>query len=128
MHGMDGTDRSVVGHAADDLPRPGAGRTETATFDVGPHRHDGIAAGPAHEHPEASPRGGADPEHGGPMAVMYARSTTIHGDPGAVREGIAYVHDEVMPVLRAMDGCVGLSMLADRDSGRCIVTTSWRDE
>jgi heme-degrading monooxygenase HmoA len=27
-----------------------------------------------------------------------------------------------------MDGCVGLSMLADRDTGHCIVTTSWRDE
>jgi hypothetical protein len=27
-----------------------------------------------------------------------------------------------------MDGCLGLSMLADSDTGRCIVTTSWRDE
>jgi quinol monooxygenase YgiN len=62
------------------------------------------------------------------MAAMHARSTTIHGDPGSVDAGIAYVRDESMPVLRAMDGCVGLSMLADRNSGHCIVTTSWRDE
>jgi quinol monooxygenase YgiN len=62
------------------------------------------------------------------MAGMYARSTTIHGDPGAVAEGIAYVHDQSMPALRAMEGCVGLSMLADRTSGHCIITTSWRDE
>ena len=62
------------------------------------------------------------------MAVMYARSTTIHGDPSAVGDGITYVRDESMPVLRAMDGCVGLSMLADRATGHCIVTTSWRDE
>jgi hypothetical protein len=61
------------------------------------------------------------------MAAMHARSTTIHGDPGSVDAGIAYVHDEVMPLVRRMDGCVGLSMLADRDSGHCIVTTSWRD-
>ena len=27
-----------------------------------------------------------------------------------------------------MDGCIGLSMLADRDSGRCIITTAWRTE
>ena len=59
---------------------------------------------------------------------MFARSTTIHGDPAAVDDGIAYVRDEVMPMLRAMEGCVGLSMLADRTSGQCIVTTSWRDE
>ena len=62
------------------------------------------------------------------MAVLYARSTTIHGDPQSVDEGIAYVHDEVMPMARRMEGCIGLSMLADRNSGHCIVTTSWRDE
>jgi quinol monooxygenase YgiN len=66
--------------------------------------------------------------HAERMATMHARSTTIHGDPGAVDDGIAYVHDEVMPMVGAMGGCVGLSMLADRTSGHCIVTTSWRDE
>ena len=59
---------------------------------------------------------------------MYARSTTIQGDPARMDDGIANVRDDVMPAVRAMDGCVGLSMLADRESGRCIVTTSWRDE
>jgi quinol monooxygenase YgiN len=59
---------------------------------------------------------------------MYARSTTIHGNPGSVDATTAYVRDEVMPAARDMDGCLGLSMLADRDTGRCIVTTSWRDE
>lgn len=59
---------------------------------------------------------------------MHARSTTIHGDPASLDEGIAFVRDETMPTLRRMDGCVGLSMLVDRGSGRCVVTTSWRDE
>ena len=58
---------------------------------------------------------------------MYARSTTVRGNPQAMDEGIAYVRDKVMPTVRQMDGCIGLSMLADRDSGRCIVTTSWAD-
>lgn len=59
---------------------------------------------------------------------MYARSTTITGNPQSVEEGISYVRTEDMPAVRQLDGCVGLSMLADRDSGRCIITTSWRDE
>jgi quinol monooxygenase YgiN len=59
---------------------------------------------------------------------MYARSTTIHGDASSVSEATAYVRDEVMPTVRGMDGCVGLSMLADGDTGHCIVTTSWQDE
>ncbi len=59
---------------------------------------------------------------------MYARSTTVHADPRFVDDGIAYVRDEVMPAVQKMDGCVGLSMLCDRDDGRCIITTAWADE
>ena len=59
---------------------------------------------------------------------MYARSTTIHADPERIDAGIALVRDELMDQMEAMSGCVGLSMLVDRDSGRCIVTSSWESE
>lgn len=59
---------------------------------------------------------------------MYARTTTIHGDPRRVDDGIAHVRDRVMPAVLDMDGSVGLSMLADRGSGRCIVTAAWEDQ
>lgn len=59
---------------------------------------------------------------------MYARSTTITGDPGAIEAAIAYVRDEVMPTVTQMEGCVGMSMVVDRDSGRCIATTSWETQ
>ena len=59
---------------------------------------------------------------------MYARTNTIMADPMAIDDGIANVRDEVMPLVQGMDGCIGLSMLVDRDSGRCIVTTAWRSE
>jgi len=59
---------------------------------------------------------------------MYARSTTLQARPGTLDAGIAFVRDEVMPLVQGLDGFVGLSMLCDRDSGRCIVTTSWADE
>jgi quinol monooxygenase YgiN len=58
---------------------------------------------------------------------MYARSTTVHGNPAAIEVGIAYVREAVIPAVRDMDGCVGLSMLADRTSGHCIITTAWAD-
>jgi hypothetical protein len=58
---------------------------------------------------------------------MYARSTTFRGDPNAVDDGIAYTRDRVLPAVQQLDGCAGLSMLVDRHTGRCIVTTSWDD-
>jgi len=59
---------------------------------------------------------------------VYARTTTVHGDPTAIDEGIAFLRDRVMPAVEGLPGYVGLSMLADRDSGRCIATTSLKDE
>ena len=59
---------------------------------------------------------------------MYARSTTVHGDPLRMDDGVSYVRDTVMPAIQQMAGGIGLSMLCDRESGRCIITTAWRDE
>lgn len=56
---------------------------------------------------------------------MYARSTTIQAQPLSVDIGIAHVRDIVMPALEEIDGCVGLSLLVDRQSGTCIATSSW---
>lgn len=74
----------------------------------------------------ATPQGRrACPRKGG---VMYARTTTVMADPQRMDAGIADVRDTVMPAVLEMEGCTGLSMLCDRDSGRCIVTTAWEDE
>ena len=59
---------------------------------------------------------------------MYARSTTIQAQTSSIDGGIAHVRDEVMPALQAMAGCVGVSLLVDRQSGRCIATSAWETE
>ena len=59
---------------------------------------------------------------------MNARTTTVMADTTRMDAGIADVRDNVMPAVTEMDGCIGLSMLCDRDSGRCIVTTAWESE
>ncbi|OMC38481.1 hypothetical protein A5745_01185 [Mycobacterium sp. IS-2888] len=56
---------------------------------------------------------------------MYARSTTIQAQPLSVDIGIAHVRDVVTPALQEMDGCVGVSLLVDRQSGTCIATSAW---
>jgi len=59
---------------------------------------------------------------------MYARSTTVRGNPQALDEAIRYMRDEVMPAIQEMDGCIGISMICERDTGRCIATTAWQTE
>lgn len=59
---------------------------------------------------------------------MYARSTTLTAEPSRAEQGVAFVRDQVWPAVRDMEGCLGLSMLLDRGSGRSIITTSWESE
>jgi hypothetical protein len=67
--------------------------------------------------------GGAAPRWKG--VDVYARSTTIEAKPSCVEAGIGHVRDVVTPALREVDGCVGVSLLVDRESGRCIATSAW---
>ncbi|MBV9321482.1 MAG: antibiotic biosynthesis monooxygenase [Mycobacterium sp.] len=59
---------------------------------------------------------------------MYARSTTIEAQPSSIDAGITHIRDEVMPALQEVEGFVGLSLMLDRESGRCIATSSWETQ
>jgi heme-degrading monooxygenase HmoA len=59
---------------------------------------------------------------------VYARTTNIQAQLSCIDAGIAHVRDEVMPALAALDGFVGLSLLVDRESGRCIAASAWETE
>jgi len=59
---------------------------------------------------------------------VYARSTTFRGMPENIDAGITFVKDEVAPMLDKIEGCRGLSMLVDHETGQCIVTSSWKNE
>lgn len=59
---------------------------------------------------------------------MHARSATIEMQPESIDAGIAFVRDQVAPALEGMNGYVGMSLLVDREYGRCILTTAWETE
>ena len=59
---------------------------------------------------------------------MYARSTTFHGRSGNLDAGITFVKNEAGPMLDKIEGCRGLSLLVDRETGQCIATSSWESE
>jgi heme-degrading monooxygenase HmoA len=59
---------------------------------------------------------------------VHARSTTVQAQTSSIDAGIAHLRDEIMPAVQAIDGCVGMSAMVDRESGRCIITTAWETE
>ncbi len=58
---------------------------------------------------------------------MFVRSTTVQAHPNSIDVGVKYVNHELMPTLESMDGFIGLSMLVDRQTRRCIVSSAWAD-
>jgi quinol monooxygenase YgiN len=59
---------------------------------------------------------------------VFARSTTVQVRPRSLDAAVARVRDDVMPAVPATEGCLGLSMLVNPTSGRCIVTSAWQTE
>jgi heme-degrading monooxygenase HmoA len=59
---------------------------------------------------------------------VYARSSTFAAQRSSIDRGIAYLHNAVMPNMPEIDGWVGMSLMVDRATGRCIATTAWESE
>lgn len=59
---------------------------------------------------------------------MYARSSTFAAQRSSIDRGIAYLRNAVMPNMTELDGWVGMSLMVDRATGRCIATTAWESE
>jgi heme-degrading monooxygenase HmoA len=48
--------------------------------------------------------------------------------PEVLEDLVGYIRDDVMPMVTELEGCVGLSLLTDRDTGRSITTSAWQTE
>jgi heme-degrading monooxygenase HmoA len=59
---------------------------------------------------------------------MFVRTTEVQADSAKIDDGIAIVRDDIFPGVSEVDGCVGMSLLVNRDSGRCIATTAWQSQ
>ena len=55
---------------------------------------------------------------------MHARVSTYQGTSDSIAGSLAQL-DEVVPVVRSMDGSRGIIFLADRDSGKSLSITLW---
>jgi heme-degrading monooxygenase HmoA len=59
---------------------------------------------------------------------MYARASTMSGDPGRVDEAVAMMEGQLYGQLEQMDGFRGVVALGQRDTGASVVVTFWDSE
>jgi quinol monooxygenase YgiN len=59
---------------------------------------------------------------------MFGRATIIDGKPEKIEAGLRFISTTVEPAVNALPGSLGLSTLADRESGRVVVLSAWADE
>jgi heme-degrading monooxygenase HmoA len=60
--------------------------------------------------------------------TMYARVTTVHGDPARADEAIQAFRDRALPMVREAAGFKGSILLVDRASGHGLGISLWESE
>lgn len=56
---------------------------------------------------------------------MYARISTIEGDPGKLDDAIATINEKVLPTLKGVEGFRAANFLADRSTGKMVAVAFW---
>jgi hypothetical protein len=59
---------------------------------------------------------------------MFARVTTLEGPPEQIDEALRHVRERVLPPIRQYDGYNGFIALGDRQAGRVLGLTLWKNE
>lgn len=57
--------------------------------------------------------------------TVFARTATFQGRPDTIQAGVAFLRSDGVPTILGAPWCIGMSVLADRTSGMCIVTSAW---
>ncbi|MDQ4002798.1 MAG: antibiotic biosynthesis monooxygenase [Actinomycetota bacterium] len=59
---------------------------------------------------------------------MHARMSILEGPPDQVDEGMRYIREQVLPLMRQQDGFEGFITLSDRQSGKVVGVSFWESE
>lgn len=59
---------------------------------------------------------------------MYARISTIEGDPNKLDDAVAVVNEKIIPTLKGVKGFTAVNFMADRSSGKLVGVAFWQDQ
>lgn len=56
---------------------------------------------------------------------MFIRSTVVQSHARRIDEGVSWARDTALPLVRSIEGNLGLTMFVSRASGRVILSSGW---
>lgn len=59
---------------------------------------------------------------------MYARISTIEGDPNKIDEAVVVLNEKVIPTLKGVKGFTAVNFMADRSTGKLVGVAFWQDQ
>lgn len=59
---------------------------------------------------------------------MYARISTVQGDPSKIDDAVAFINDKIIPTLKGLNGFTAINFMADRSTGKLVAVAFWQDE
>jgi heme-degrading monooxygenase HmoA len=59
---------------------------------------------------------------------MYARVSTYVGPPHRLEEAVRLARESSLPLVRRLDGFLGMTYLVDRERGKAMTLTFWATE
>ena len=60
--------------------------------------------------------------------AMYARISTIEGDPGKIDDAVAAINEKVLPTLKGIEGFTAANFAVDRSTGKMVAIAFWDNE
>ena len=59
---------------------------------------------------------------------MYARISTVEGDPSKIDDAVAVLNEKIIPTLKSVKGFRAVNFMADRSTGKLVGVAFWEDK
>ncbi len=59
---------------------------------------------------------------------MYARISTIEGDPNKIDDAVAVLNEKIIPTLKGVKGFTAVNFMADKSTGKLVGVAFWKDQ
>ena len=59
---------------------------------------------------------------------IYARISTVEGDPSKIDDAVAVINEKIIPTLKGVKGFTAVNFMVDRSTGKLVGVAFWQDQ